>query len=108
MRRPRPVPGPLDLNAAAVRELTQLPGVGVDTARRIVARRAARRGFRDWSDFAATPGVRPDDAEAIRGRADIGPLPGDLPGRDRARRSRRTGNLAGSAASFWRRRRGGR
>ena len=65
----------INLNAATVRELTQLPRIGVDRARKIVRCRAMRRGFRDWADFARTLGLTEEDVEAIRTRARIGPLP---------------------------------
>jgi len=69
----------IDLNVASVRELTQLPHVGADKARKIVHHRALRKGFRDWRDFADTPGVSEEDVEAIRRRAWIGPIPAEQP-----------------------------
>lgn len=65
----------IDLNSASARELTQLPRVGADRARRIVHYRAIRKGFRDWADFARTPGITEEDVEAIRTRAWLGPPP---------------------------------
>lgn len=65
----------IDLNSASERELTQLPRVGADKARRIVHYRAVRKGFRDWADFASTLGITEEDVEAIRTRARIGPAP---------------------------------
>ncbi len=65
----------IDLNAASEHELTQLPRIGVDRARRIVHHRSVRKGFRDWADFAQTPGITPEDVEIIRSRAWIGPRP---------------------------------
>jgi hypothetical protein len=62
----------VNLNSAGARELTQLPHIGADKARRIVRCRATRRGFRDWADFARTPGITEADVEAIRTRARIG------------------------------------
>ncbi|HSB72057.1 MAG TPA: helix-hairpin-helix domain-containing protein [Candidatus Methylomirabilis sp.] len=67
----------MNLNAAGEHELTQLPRIGADKARRIVRCRAIRKGFRDWEDFARTPGITAEDVEAIRMRAWIGP-PADL------------------------------
>ena len=63
----------MNLNAASEHELTQLPRIGADKARKIVHRRAIREGFRDWTDFASTPGITEADVEAIRSRARIGP-----------------------------------
>lgn len=65
----------INLNAASEHELTQLPRIGVDKARRIVHYRAVRKGFRDWADFAETPGITDADVEIIRSRAWIGPRP---------------------------------
>jgi DNA uptake protein ComE-like DNA-binding protein len=59
----------MNLNSASERELTQLPRIGADKARRIVQYRAIRKGFRDWADFASTPGITAADVEAIRTRA---------------------------------------
>ena len=75
----------MNLNAVSEHELTQLPRVGVDKARRIVHYRAIRKGFRDWDDFAWTPGVTEEDVEAIRSRAWIGPPEGGRPSRTRRR-----------------------
>ncbi|HEX9899932.1 MAG TPA: helix-hairpin-helix domain-containing protein [Candidatus Methylomirabilis sp.] len=81
----------INLNSASLSELTQLPRVGADKARRIVRHRAIRKGFRDWDDFATTPGVAEEDVKAIRLRAWIGPGPEvwRLPP-DSRRRGRRT------------------
>jgi len=65
----------INLNAASEHELTQLPRIGVDKARRIVHYRAVRKGFRDWADFAETAGITDADVEIIRSRAWIGPRP---------------------------------
>ena len=66
----------VNLNDASERELTQLPRIGADTARRIVHHRATRKGFRDWADFAETLGISDADVDAIRTRASIGPRSG--------------------------------
>lgn len=79
----------IDLNAAGERELTQLPHVGVDRARKIIHRRAIRRGFRDWEDFAETLGLSEEDLEAIRSRAWIGPAAKDREGGSPPRRASR-------------------
>jgi hypothetical protein len=65
----------VNLNTATEHELTQLPRIGVDKARRIVRHRAERKGFRDWDDFAATPGIAAADVDIIKLRAWIGPRP---------------------------------
>jgi len=66
----------MNLNAASEHELTQLPRIGADTARRIVHHRATRKGFRDWADFAETLGMSEADVDAIKRRAWIGPRSG--------------------------------
>ncbi len=97
----------MNLNSATERELTQLPRIGADKARRIVRYRAIRKGFRDWADFASTPGITAADVEAIRTRARIGPLPEEAwPALDRRRTGRGPGSEASSAAGFWQRARG--
>lgn len=90
--------GKMNLNAAPERELTQLPRIGADKARRIGRYRAVRRGFRDWADFAGTPGLTAEDVEAIRARAWIGPAPeGAWPAADRRRTSRAATGWGASA-----------
>jgi len=69
----------LNLNNANERELTQLPRIGADRARKIVQCRAIRRGFRDWDDLASTVGISEADVEAIRHKAWIGPFKEPVP-----------------------------
>ncbi|MEK6717702.1 MAG: helix-hairpin-helix domain-containing protein [candidate division NC10 bacterium] len=93
----------MNLNSASERELTQLPRIGADKARRIVHYRAIRKGFRDWADFARTPGISEADVEAIRSRGWIGPpAENDWAVVDRRRTSRDSGSGAASSAGFWR------
>jgi hypothetical protein len=97
----------MNLNTATARELTQLPRIGADKARRIVRYRAIRQGFRDWADFGRTPGITAADVMAIQTRARIGPSPAGLrPIRDRRRAGGTSGAEAASAAGFWQRIRG--
>lgn len=70
----------VNLNSASERELTQLPRIGADRAKKIVHCRAVRRGFRDWDDLAATVGISEADVEAIRDKAWIGPFTETVPG----------------------------
>jgi predicted DNA-binding helix-hairpin-helix protein len=79
----------IDLNAASERELTQLPHVGVDRARKIVHSRTVRQGFRDWEDFAKSLGLTEQDVEAIRSRAWLGPAAKDREGGSPPRRASR-------------------
>ena len=69
----------VNLNSASERELTQLPRIGADKARRIVHYQAIRRGFRDWVDFAAAVGISEEDVEAIQAKAWIGPFTETVP-----------------------------
>lgn len=94
----------MNLNTAAAGDLTQLPRVGADKARRIARRRASRRGFRNWADFARTPGLSEADVEAIQRRAWIGPAPeGGWPAADRRRTSRAATGWGASAITARRR-----
>ena len=97
----------INLNSASQHELTQLPRIGIDKARKIVRCRTLRKGFRDWEDFARTPGVSAADVEAIRLRAWIGPPAAEVLA---AQDHRRTGHgpdaREGSASAYWRRVRG--
>ncbi len=63
----------MNLNTASRQELTQLPRIGADTARRIIAARRIHRRFRSWADVARIRGITRQDLEAIRTRAWIGP-----------------------------------
>jgi hypothetical protein len=89
----------INLNAASEHELTQLPRIGADKARRIVHHRTERKGFRDWDDFAETSSITAEDVEIIKLRAWIGPRPAQpSTAADRRRavrepiRARRTGH----------------
>lgn len=79
----------IDLNVASEGELTQLPHVGVDRARKIIHCRAIRKGFHDWADFAESLGLAEEDVEAIRSRAWIGPAAKDREGGSPPRRPSR-------------------
>ncbi len=97
----------INLNSAGEHELTQLPRSGIDRARKIVHQRTLRKGFRDWEDFARTPGVSAADVEAIRSRAYLGPPAAEVVvSEDRKRTGHSPDALAGSASAFWRRARG--
>src|SRR5690606_2788960 len=55
-----PAPGqPLDLNAATVDQLEELPGVGPATAAAIVAERTRRGGFRSVDELVEVRGIGP-------------------------------------------------
>ena len=58
---------PLDLNAATIEQLDQLPGVGPATANAIIARRAEIGRFVSVDDLLEVPGLGPAKVAAIRG-----------------------------------------
>ena len=58
--------GPLDLNAATVEQLEELPGVGPATAQAIVTAREKLGGFRSVEDLLDVRGIGPAKFEALR------------------------------------------
>ncbi len=57
---------PLDLNTAAVHELTAIPGLGASTAGAIVAHRDLHGPFRNLDALAAVEGLGPASIERLR------------------------------------------
>ena len=65
----------IDLNRASSHEMTQLPGVGIDVARKIVAFRERHGGeIHDWDELLAIHGFPADRMEEIRERAVLVPF----------------------------------
>lgn len=62
----RPLPLPLNINAAGAEALQSLPGIGPALAARIVADREARGPFRTPEDLLRVPGIGPKRWEQIR------------------------------------------
>ena len=60
-------PGPVDLNAATVSELDELPGIGPATASAIVAHRDEHGPFAAVGDLEAVRGIGPAKLEALQG-----------------------------------------
>jgi competence protein ComEA len=58
--------GPLDLNAATLDQLDELPGVGPATAQAIVDERERRGGFRSVDDLLDVRGIGPAKLEQLR------------------------------------------
>lgn len=58
---------PLDLNAATIEQLDQLPGIGPATANAIIARRTEIGRFVSVDDLLEVPGLGPAKVAAIRG-----------------------------------------
>lgn len=65
----------IDLNSASSHEMTQLPGVGIDVARKIVAFRERHGGvIHDWEELTRIHGFPAERMEEIRGRAVLAPV----------------------------------
>ncbi|MCA1844932.1 MAG: helix-hairpin-helix domain-containing protein [Actinobacteria bacterium] len=83
-----PVEAPVEANTATQRTLTRLPGVTPALARRWVAERRRRGGFRDIDDLATALDLQPHEIVRLRPRLTF-TAPGDgrpkrrLPGRGR-------------------------
>lgn len=75
------VPPPLDLNTATEEELTALPGIGPELARRIAAWREANGPFPTVEALAEVSGIGPAKLEALEGlvTAGIGAQAGEAP-----------------------------
>jgi helix-hairpin-helix protein len=82
-----PLPAPVEANTASQRALSRLPGVTPALARRWVAERRRRGGFRDIDDLATALELQPHEIVRLRPRLSFA-APGDgpkrrLPGRGR-------------------------
>jgi|SRR5262249_12699167 len=67
----------IDINSAAVGELTQLPGIAKNTAYKIINHRARHGLFTSWEELAEVKGFPTQKLEEIQRRARLG-LPADL------------------------------
>jgi competence protein ComEA len=56
----------IDVNAADWAELSLLPGIGEQLAKRIVADRTANGPFRDWDDLLRVRGIGPKTLEGMK------------------------------------------
>jgi competence ComEA-like helix-hairpin-helix protein len=56
----------VNINGAGVAELSQLPGLGMITAQKIVEHRKANGPFTSHDDLLAVPGIGPGTLDAIR------------------------------------------
>ena len=65
-RSGRPVTFPLDLNAARVEDLRELPGIGEKLAQRLVEYRRSHGGFRSVEDLRKVPGIGEKRMERLR------------------------------------------
>jgi comEA protein len=64
---------PIDLNAATVKELEQLPGIGPTTAKAIVQFRAKSGRFRRVEDLLAVRGISVNKLGKLRPYVTVGP-----------------------------------
>jgi competence protein ComEA len=63
----------VDVNRASAEELAALPGLGLERARRIVARRRALGGYRAIDELLSVPGVGPKTLDKLRPALRLGP-----------------------------------
>lgn len=61
----------INLNTATAKELETLPGIGPALARRIVAFREKRQGFKRIEELLAIPGISERKWKAIRGLVEL-------------------------------------
>jgi competence ComEA-like helix-hairpin-helix protein len=66
---------PIDLNAATIKELEELPGVGPVTAQRIIDARQKSGRFRRVEDLLAIRGMSTKRLEALRPYVTVSPPP---------------------------------
>src|SRR5712691_6098452 len=71
----QPPAKPIDLNAANVKELQQLPGVGPVTAQRIIQMREKSGRFRRVEDLLAVRGISQKKLEALKPYVTVSPPP---------------------------------
>ena len=75
----QPPAKPIDLNAATIKELEELPGVGPVIAQRIVDMRQKSGRFRRVEDLLAIRGMSTKRLEALRRYVTVSPLPSPSP-----------------------------
>jgi competence protein ComEA len=61
----------INLNTATAKELESLPGIGPALARRIIAFREKRHGFRRVEELLAIPGISEKKWKAIREKIEV-------------------------------------
>jgi comEA protein len=71
----QPPAKPIDLNAASVKELRQLPGVGPITAQRIIEMRDKSGRFRRVEDLLAVRGISQKKLAALKPYVTVSPQP---------------------------------
>ena len=78
-QKKQPPAEPVDLNAATVKELEELPGVGPTTANAIIQFRTQTGKFRRVNDLLAIRGISEAKLKKIRPYVTIGPPPPKTP-----------------------------
>jgi competence ComEA-like helix-hairpin-helix protein len=71
----KPPAKPIDLNAATIKELEELPGVGPVTAQRIIEARQKSGRFRRVEDLLAIRGISTKRLDALRPYVTVSPPP---------------------------------
>jgi competence ComEA-like helix-hairpin-helix protein len=71
----QPPSKPVDLNAATIKELEELPGVGQVTAQRIIDMRQKSGHFRRVEDLLAIRGISQKKLDALRPYVTVSPPP---------------------------------
>ena len=66
-----PEPAPLDLNAASAEELAELPGIGRELARRIVAYREEHGPFETVEELMEVSGIGQGKLDGLEGRVTV-------------------------------------
>jgi competence protein ComEA len=61
----------INLNTATIKELETLPGIGPALAKRIVAFRQERHGFKRVEELLAIPGISEKKWKAIREKVEV-------------------------------------
>lgn len=68
--------GPININTASAKELTQLPGIAKNVAYRIVAHRKRHGYFTHWEELLEVKELPEDKLAEIKKRASLLPIPG--------------------------------
>ena len=63
----------INLNTATAKDLESLPGIGPALAKRIIAFREKRQGFRRVEELLAIPGISEKKWKAIRNKIEVKP-----------------------------------
>jgi competence ComEA-like helix-hairpin-helix protein len=73
------MPGPININTATTKELTQLPGIAKNVAYRIVNHRKRHGYFTHWEELLEVKEFPVEALDDLKARASIAPPEGILP-----------------------------